>query len=143
MSQFTILEHAKYLKDAKIRIDGFAYPIGKHIIKLIMYNDNPSTEHWIHEIKTWTENCYGMVLKDKMLFTKEFYFNILYVEQWEEYDFEKFIHQIEQENIGLEKYKIQITSMEVEEKLKKALEKISNAMVMKDRMIIDNILRML
>jgi hypothetical protein len=139
-----LFEHAFHLKDAQIQIRGFAFPIGKHIMKLIIYKDNPNTEHWIDEIENWTAESYEILLKNGMYFTKDNYFKLLYTEPWEGYDDAKYssvVQRIVQKNHDLEKYRIRISMSELGEKLKNALVEITEAMEKEDDMAIDRILR--
>ena len=137
-----LFEHAFPLKEAQKYVRFVAFQIGKHIVKLIIYRNNPDTDHWIHEVENWIEDCYETTLKNNMYFDKNDYFKILYIERWEEYiDFNGLIKRIEQKNNELKNYRIQKSDVEIAKKLKDALDGITDTMEIKDDMAIDRILR--
>lgn len=76
----SLFEHAYRLKHVKSNIISKRTQIARHILKLICYNENENTNHWIKEIKSWLQDIRleSHNIKNSIIIDKEEFFKLLY-----------------------------------------------------------------
>lgn len=143
----TIFEHAFHLKYVKDDMRSKSDVIGDHILKLILYETNENTNHWITEIKGWLLSIYkkSRKIKNKIKLEENDFYDSLYIEPFEECEeyIQSFYEEVCNQYPSLNNYFIAYSIPEVQNKLKDVYTKISKVMVLNkySEEKIDNILK--